>query len=214
MKGCTVHGALATNALAIVLPASVALGVACAAPSRRTASVEPVYDQANHRLVALRYDRDHDGRADVVSEMDGARVLRTAVDTDRDGVIDRWEYYDAAQQLVRVGFSRAGDGKEDAWSFAGPDHTVTRIELSTARDGKVDRTERYESLRLVTAEEDTDRDGVVDKWETYDHGRLAIVAFDPDGRGTPSRRLVYDSSGAARVEALDTSVTLRTPARR
>ncbi len=192
-----------TAAGAIVLPVTLMAAAACGAPDRtRVSRVDPAYDASSGRLVQLRYDSNDDGRPDTVSFMDGARMLRTEIDVDRDGLVDRWEYHDAAGQLVRVGFSRVGDGKEDAWSFAGPDKTVSRVELSTARDGTVDRTEHYGATGLASAEEDTDRDGSVDKWETYDHGRLVSVAFDTSHRGTPDRRLVYDAAGMARVETI------------
>ena len=39
--------------------------------------------------------------------MEGSRPVRARVDDDEDGRVDRWEYYDAAGKLARVGFSRA-----------------------------------------------------------------------------------------------------------
>lgn len=168
--------------------------------SDATQPLEPVYDKETGRLQVLRYDSNGDGRVDTVSHMDGARVLRIEIDTDGNGTPDRWEYYDADEQLEKVGVSSAGDGNQDTWSFAGPDGLIERIDRSLARDGKVTRREHYHKDVLVRAEEDGDGDGLFDKWETYESGRLAMVAFDTRHRGQPDRRLVYGDDGAVRLE--------------
>jgi hypothetical protein len=167
-----------------------------AAPKR----IHPVYDPGNGRLRQLRYDSDGNGTVDTVSYMDGAQVLRIEIDKDEDGKIDRWEYYDAARRLQRVGWSRANDGVEDAWSYVDADGKVTRVAISTRRDGRVSRTERYQDDVPTSAEEDTDGDGVIDKWETYEAGRLAFVAFDPVHTGRPTRRLAYSADGTVTAE--------------
>src|SRR6185436_17263300 len=108
---------------------------------------------------------------DVWTETDGARALRSRVDRDGDGRVDRWEYYDDRQRLVKVGFSRAADGVADAWAFAAPDGTVQRIEISSTHDDKkIDRIEYYEAGgaaggpgTLVRAEVDSDGDGRFDR---------------------------------------------------
>jgi hypothetical protein len=193
-------------ALLLVLSLALTFGPACStgnpAPNKR---IEPVYDKKTGRLQLLNYDSDGDGKIDIWSHMDGARVVLIEIDTNADGKIDRWEYYGADQKLEKVGSSRADDGKEDAWSYAAPDGSIARIEVSTKRDGKVDRVEHYERNALVGAEEDTDGDGKPDKWETYDAGgRLASVAFDTQHRGTPNRRLFYSADGSVRVESDET----------
>ena len=93
------------------------------------------------KLTQLTYDRNGNGVIDTWTDMDGAKPLRSRIDLDENGTIDRWEYYGPDQKLEKVGFSRMKDGKEDAWSFAGPDGSVARIEVSTRRDGKVSRIE-------------------------------------------------------------------------
>ncbi len=171
--------------------------------SNERKEIEPVYDKQTGRLRILKYDGDHDGKAETISYMDGARILRIEIDKDEDGKIDRWEYYDAGQKLEKVGFSRTGDGKEDAWLYAAPDGSVTRVDISLNGDGKVTRSEHYENDLIVSAEEDSDADGAIDKWESYDAGgRLTSVAFDTKHRGSPDRRLVYSIGGGARVEAV------------
>lgn len=164
----------------------------------------PVYDKNTGKLQRLQYDSNGDGKIDMTSTMDGARVLLIEIDKDFDGKSDRWEYYGPDQRIEKVGFSRLNDGTEDAWSYSDPAGAITRIEVSVRRDGKVQRIEHYALGRLTTAEEDTDNDGRVDKWETYENGeRLSMVAFDTNKRGTPDRRLVYGPDGSARLEVDD-----------
>lgn len=159
----------------------------------------PEYDP-NGRLKLLKYDSNGDGKVDMTTTMDGARVVKIEIDKDFDGRPDRWEYYDARQKIEKVGFSRENDGVEDTWTYTDASGAVTRLELSLARDGKVQRTEYYVAGRLSAVEEDTDADGRVDKWETYADERLTMVAFDTARRGTPDRRLVYGPGGDARAE--------------
>lgn len=184
----------------------LALALTCAGcSSERTEArkrISPEYSKTTGKLQLLKYDSNGNGKADIFSYMDGARVLRIEIDKDEDGKIDRWEYYDPNQKIEKIGFSRLQDGKEDAWSYTGPDASVVRIEVSTKRDGKVTRIEHYDHEKLLTAEEDTNGDGRTDKWETYDGERLASVAFDSGNRGTPDRRLVYGSDGTVRVEVM------------
>jgi hypothetical protein len=162
--------------------------------------IKPEYDKRSGRLETLRYDSNGDGRMDMTSTMDGARVIKIEIDQDFDGRPDRWEYYDAHQKLEKVGFSRAGDGKEDAWSYADGAGNIERIDVSTKRDGTIQRVEHYKNATLVGADEDTDGDGKPDKWETYDGDRLAMVAYDTLHRGTADRRLIYGANGRAQLE--------------
>jgi hypothetical protein len=142
--------------------------------------------------------------------MDGAKPLRSRVDRDEDGRIDRWEHYDEKGQLAKVGFSRKNDGKPDAWAFAGPDGNLSRIEISSAGDEKkVDRWEHYDATvalnadgtgALVKAEEDTNGDAKPDKWETYENGAIKTAAFDENADGIPDRRLTYDRTTLVLIE--------------
>src|SRR5205823_1091388 len=96
--------------------------------------IQPVYDRETGKLTLLKYDSKGDGTPDTFSYMDGTRVVRIEIDTDRDGKVDRWEYYSGDEKLERVGSSRANDGNVDAWSYVNADGTVARVEVSTRRD--------------------------------------------------------------------------------
>jgi len=163
----------------------------------------PTYDKTTGRLVEITYDRNKNGKIDTWTEMQGAKPLRSRIDLDEDGKIDRWEHYDDKGRLTKVGFSRKQDGHEDAWAYSGPDGKVARVETSSTGDEhKIDRREFYEGDGLARAEEDTDVNGKVDRWETYDSGALKTAAMDEDGDGIPDRRFTYAGGTLVLIESV------------
>ena len=95
------------------------------------------------RLERLLYDSNGDRRADVMSLYGPeGKVLESEIDTDLDGVVDRWESYDAQGRLVRVATSRGATGKPDLWEIPRPDGRAARREHDDDRDGTPDRDER------------------------------------------------------------------------
>lgn len=197
---------------ALSLLAACAL-FACTSPEqqRLERTTIPTYDQRTGKLTQLTYDRNRNGRIDTWTDMDGTRPLRSRIDLDEDGRIDRWEYYDANGQLAKVGFSRRKNGKPDAWAYPAADGTIVRVDISSTSDEhRIDRWERYDgSARaanaatpgtLVSAEEDANGDGRPDEWETYARGVLETVAFDENHDGTPDRRLTYAGGALVRIE--------------
>jgi hypothetical protein len=194
----------------VLLVVAVVCASACAQDDAKppTGSATPSYDKTTGKLKELAYDAARDGRTDVWTEMDGARALRSRVDRDGDGRVDRWEYYDDRQRLVKVGFSRAADGVADAWAFAAPDGTVQRIEISSTHDDKkIDRIEYYQAGAargpgtLVRAEVDADGDGRFDRWETFTGGELHTIAYDENGDGVADRRLTYEHAALVEIES-------------
>jgi len=186
---------------------------ACADPDRENVkkTTIPTYDKKTGRLVQLTYDRNHNGKIDTWTDMDGTRPILSRIDLNEDGKIDRWEYYDEKGQIIKVGFSRKDDGKPDAWAYAGPDGKVSRVEISSTGDEKkIDRWEHYDASQtgpkgdptgaLVSAEEDTNGDGRPDKWETYENGTIKTVAFDEKGVGYATRRLTYEKGQLVLIE--------------
>jgi hypothetical protein len=176
---------------------------ACSQAERDT-QIQATYDQQTGKLSQLTYDSNNNGTPDSWTYMDGTTLIRSEIDHDEDGLVDRWEYFDADRQLEKVGLSLANDGIVDSWVYQGPDGTLLKVEVSTARDGTANRTEYYEAGQMVRAEEDSDRNGAIDKWETFSGGVLTSVAFDTEGTGAPTRRLVYGPGGNLdRVESGD-----------
>jgi hypothetical protein len=187
----------------IVLPLTLFALVSCGneETERLNKTTVASYDKSTGKLKELTYDADKDGRVDTWTEMDGARAVRSRIDRNQDGKIDRWEYYGDTGRLVKVGFSRKDDGKPDAWAYSGADGRVERIEVSSAGDEhKIDRWEHYDVAGLTAAEEDQDGDGTVDKWETYEGGALKTVAFDENHDGKPDRRLTYQAGALVLIE--------------
>ena len=190
---------IASGALVVVLSAA-----GCSDPEteRIKKTTIPTYDKKTGKLTELTYDSNKNGRVDTWTDMDGTRALRTRIDLDEDGKIDRWEYYDDKGGLAKVGFSRKKDGKADAWAYSAPDGTLGRVEISSTGDEKkINRWEFYEGGGLVRAEEDTDGNGRVDRWETYEGGALKSAAMDENGDGAPDRRLTYAGGALVLIES-------------
>jgi hypothetical protein len=96
----------------------------------------------NGRILRLLQNRNHDGRAEAVITYDATgKPERGEMDTNSDGVVDRWEYLYHDGTLEKVGFSRRGNGQPDVWEFPGPDGRVVRREIDEDGDGKPDRSE-------------------------------------------------------------------------
>jgi hypothetical protein len=187
--------------LAVVCTALLPCG--CSDPERERIrqTTRPTYDKTTGKLTELTYDRDKNGKIDTWTDMDGTRPLRSRIDLDEDGTLDRWEYYGDKGELLKVGFARKKDGKPDAWAYSGADGKVERLEISSTGDEhKVDRWEHYDATGLVHAEEDTNGDGRIDKWEAYARGALKTAAFDENADGKPDRRLTYHSGQLTLIE--------------
>jgi hypothetical protein len=143
--------------------------------------------------------------------MDGNRPIRSRIDTNEDGRLDRWEYYDDKGTLAKVGFSRKSDGKPDAWAYSTAGGRIDRIEVSSASDERqIDRWEYYDSSAapgpegtgpLVRVEEDANKDGRRDKWERYENGLVKTAEFDENGDGRPDRRLTYEGAELVLIES-------------
>ncbi len=162
----------------------------------------PSYDPVTRMLVRLDVDQDGDGRVDARTYLLGNRPLRAELDLAGTGVIDRWEYFDAAGALILVGTSSSGDGIEDTWTHAESPEGDRRVDRSTLRDRRIDRREHYRDGVLIRSEEDVNGDGLLDKWETFEGGTLRVAAFDTTyGAGRPDRRVIYGPDGQfSRVE--------------
>jgi len=177
----------------LAIPAAVCGG--SAAPPK----VQSTYDPATGKLASLSADLNGDGRVDTWTYMDGAKPVRTEQDMDGDGKIERWEYTRPDGSAEKVAVSRAKNGVPDMWTYFGPTGEIVRVETafvqSNGTTGAVQRTELYESDRLVRVEEDTDGDGRVDKWEFHDGPIVQAVEFDYDHDGKPDERITMAPDG-------------------
>jgi hypothetical protein len=132
--------------LFVGLAASLAMACGSQPPGPRLHLVEKgpyqaLYD-ADGRLQRIVYDRNADGRAEVVTLFAATgKPLRAEIDTDGDGIVDRWEYFRADGTLEKVGLSRRKNGKPDEWDFPDAAGALARRELDEDGDGAVDRVE-------------------------------------------------------------------------
>ena len=158
-----------------------------------------VYAHDSRALVRLDYDHDGDGRIDVRTYMRSGRPVRLEADSNADGLVERWEYYDSTGTLLRIGGSTQDDGREDTWVRA---EGVRRfVDIASARNGWIDRREVYEADTLVRAESDSNHDGLADRWEEFRDGALVRLMLDDERRhGRPTRRILYGPAQEARVE--------------
>ena len=184
--------------LVMALSASV-LGAACKDPERDRLkqTTIPTYDAKTGKLTELTYDFNKNGKIETWTQMDGARPVSARQDLDEDGRMDRWEYYNEAGTLVKVGLSRRDRGTPDTWAYPDAQGQIQRVEVSSTGDEKaIDRWETYSGNILAKAEEDTNADGRPDKWEEYERGALKTASFDENKDGAADRRLTYDVSGS------------------
>lgn len=179
-----------------------AAGCSNPAPDPAAGGMKPTYDKTTGKLAQLASDRNRNGVIETWTDMDGARPLRSRIDQNEDGKIDRWEYYDEQGKLLKVGFSRTNDGKADSWSFADPVGAIARVEVSSKADEKaIDRWEFYAGNQLARVEQDVNGDGRVDMWEVYEGAALKTAAYDEDADGKPDRRLTYNDGQLALIES-------------
>lgn len=147
------------------------------------------------RLLRLLRDKDGDKRAEVVVTYDPDGTRHAELDGDGDGTVERWEVYDSASRLVRVGQSRKSPGRADLWEQLDASGNVRARELDENADGRIDRRERFEAHGLAAVELDTDGDGRIDHWQQWQAARLTSEELDTDGDGHADRRLLYDARG-------------------
>ena len=172
--------------------AAAAAAIGCSDPeqARLKETTRPTYDKTTGKLTQLTYDANKNGRIDTWTDMDGSRPVRSRIDSDEDGTIDRWEYYDENGRLAKVGFASRRDGRVDSWAFSGPDGKIARIEISSTGDEhKIDRWELYEAGELASVAMDESGDGKPDRKLTYSNGALAMIESDPDPAGIFRKRV-------------------------
>ena len=140
---------------------------------------------ADGHLLRVVSDRNGDGRAEMVTIFSpGGNVVRAQIDTDGDGVVDRWEYYGPDGRVAKVGFSRRTPGKPDMWAYPDGFGGVGRREYDDDGDGIAERAEDLLDGVVVAEELDTNGDG---RWDRRlvrgPGGAIERVETDPDGEG-------------------------------
>jgi hypothetical protein len=96
---------------------------------------------ADGKVDRLLHDRNGDGIADALIRYAPTGQIRQAeLDTDLDGVIDRWEYFQEGT-LIRLGSARLKPGTPDYWERLAMDGALLGREYDDNGDGAVDRVE-------------------------------------------------------------------------
>jgi hypothetical protein len=99
-----------------------ALGAACHDPTLappdpnlviEDGSRQLLYEGSGRQLTRIVLDADGDGRAEAQTFFLDGHPVRTEADTDRDGMVDRWEEVDTAGRLVRLRLARRRPGIPD-----------------------------------------------------------------------------------------------------
>lgn len=99
---------------------------------------------------------DLDRRA--VAWDDKEQRVRVGFALDGEGPIDAWQYWGADGQLAEIRLSRRGDGVVDRWEHYDAGQ-LARVEEDSDRDGRVDRWLTYEGGILMEEAVDGDGDG-------------------------------------------------------
>lgn len=113
-------------------------------------------------LERIAYDFDGDGRAEVVIHVSRQKPTWRELDSDADGVVDRWEYFRADGSVQKVAASRRNNGRPDEWTYPDREGRLTLRELDQDGDGRPDVWEYYRDGVEVAVRRDADRDGQPD----------------------------------------------------
>ncbi|MCH2169271.1 hypothetical protein MK489_00690 [Myxococcota bacterium] len=120
------------------------------------------------------------------------RVVRRVLDADQDGNAEQVRYYTAdTDVLLRAAEDTNFDGNIDSWTFYDEGELVER-RLDSNDDGQADTWERYHGTRMTERKIDRDYDGTKDAFYTYRHGGLVEEQHDPDNDGTMNSVSTYD----------------------
>ena len=145
------------------------------------------YYDRNGRLERLLYDKNGDKHADVVTlYQPNGKPLRSEIDSDLDGVVDRWEHFTSDGALEKVARSRRRPGVPDIWEWAGPNGQIVRRESDEDGDGKPEVTQSFGAIPTPGLPES-----------------LGVTAeeLDTNGNGKPDRRLIRRADGkVVRIE--------------
>ncbi len=147
----------------------------------------------------LRQDISGDGVEDTVLVYvdENGRPSYTEADTDADGRVDMWGWFEDGKEIGEVAYDRDGDGRPDEWERYEEARLVER-RRDTNHDAAPDQWSLYgEDGELVETRRDTDGDGLVDVWSmNAADGRLQRAVYDSDGDGRADRWIDYRVDGS------------------
>lgn len=115
----------------------------------------------------IKIDRNYDGiveRTEIYD--DKGLVQRVEVDSDADGKINEWIYYERGV-AVKGGKDLNKDGKADITMIYDDKGVIIKTESDTNGDGKIDEWIYFVNSVPVKAEKDINGDGKIDTWLNY-----------------------------------------------
>lgn len=96
----------------------------------------------NGNLARVLNDKDGDHRADtIVLFHPNGKPSAGEIDTDRDGVIDRWEYFSVEGIIKTIAVSRRKEPRPNFWEHYSSKGILLRREWDDDNDGSPDRAE-------------------------------------------------------------------------
>jgi hypothetical protein len=119
------------------------------------------------RLVSMEIDRDFDGIVDRWEHYSaGGALEKVGFSCANDGKADAWAYQGDNGRIARIEVSTNRDGKVNRVEFY-ETGALARAEEDTNGDGKPDKRETYRAGALASVELDTNHDGRPDRLLTY-----------------------------------------------
>jgi hypothetical protein len=100
-----------------------------------------VHYEASGRIAQVWENLDGAGQPRTRMLYEAGTLARGEFDTDGNGKVDQWLFYDAKGHLIRAEYDQNGDGRPEQWEhFAADSQEPFKVERDTNGDGKPDAT--------------------------------------------------------------------------
>ena len=139
-----------------------------------------------------------------------SQEVRTEVDTDGDGIPDRFEVdTDGDGNIDRIEFDPDQDGNIDRIAHLDEEGRWERVDRDLDDDGNIDRITHYGfdsggTRRVTRREVDLDDDGLIDRTARLNaEGRWERVELDVDDDGTIDRTVHRNTDGSGTINRID-----------
>jgi hypothetical protein len=168
-----------------------------AAPQQAQAAATPVKTEVKGDEVVRTFDLNGDGKPDLTKRFrivpdpkDPARrieqLVSTELDSNFDGKVDIWTWFDASGEKTKEAFDLDFDGRPDVIRYY-EKGVLVRKETFHGRSDRPSQVAHYEGGVKVRVERDDSGKGRFDTFEHYENGRLQRIGYDLDGDGTIDR---------------------------
>lgn len=146
------------------------------------------FQEEDENYIVRSFDINNDNTADLWKLFDHSlehaddnqatmKLKRKEVDSNFDGEVDMWLFYNDQERLMREEADANFDGDIDLIERFEKGRVVQRELFKPGRD-KPRARKRYREGRLYMIELDVDDDGTFDRWEVFYEGRLTQVGHD------------------------------------